>query len=373
MYKVEKFTENRLIKQFINLPWSIYSEDKNWIPPLKRQLYKNLTNKNNPLFINGPHLFFMVYKDKKPVGRVLCGINHNLNEKKDKKEGYLSLFECNNDEKASKLIFDEAVRWLVEKGMQKVVGPVSPTNGEDSRGILIKGFEGPPVLMNSYNPKYYIRLFENYGFNKEMDLFAYYLNGEELDRERYGRVVEYAMNRYGFHIDRFDKRNIKREVQDIKKVLDASMPDTWEHLTPPSIREIRSQADILKGIMDEDLVHIARTGDKPVGLVVALPDYNQVLKRINGRMFPFGIFKFLWYKRKINGVRILMQFVVPQFRNKAVNGAIFHKLMIEAGKKGYTWGEGSCIAEINRESIRSVEGVGGKLYRIYRIYGKSIS
>jgi len=151
------------------------------------------------------------------------------------------------------------------------------------------------------------------------------------------------------------------------------MPETWEHLAPPSLEEILKETRALIRFMDEDLVYIARSGDgEPIGFVVALPDYNQVLKKLNGRLFPFGFAKFLWYRRKIRGIRIFMQFVVPKFRNKAVNSAIYHRLMVEAARKGYTFGEGSTIAEMNKESIRNVERAGGQLYRIYRIYQKEL-
>ena len=150
------------------------------------------------------------------------------------------------------------------------------------------------------------------------------------------------------------------------------MPATWEHLTPPSLAEIRSEVRTLAQFMDPDLVYIARSGEEPIGFVVALPDYNQVIKKLNGRLLPFGWVKYLWYKQRISGVRVFIQFVVPKFRNKAVNSAIYHRLMLEARKKGYVYGEGSAIAEMNLESIRSVEGVGGKLYRVYRIYQKDL-
>jgi hypothetical protein len=373
MLEIKKVTDSRGLKEFVNMAWGIYENDNNWVPPLRKQLIKKLSDKGgNPLFEKGPHKLFLVMENKKAVGRVLTGINERLNRKTDKKEGYISLFESIRDKRVSKLLFDKAADWLKSKGMKSIVGPVSPTDGDDSKGILIDGFNGPPVLMNSYNPKYYVQFFEDYEFRKYMDLYAYYLNVEEMDVERFGRVVEYAMNRYEFRIDRFNKKNLEKEASDIKSILDVSMPGTWEHLTPPSMEEIQAQIKLLTSIMDEDLVYIARVGNKPIGLVVALPDYNQVLKKLNGRLFPTGIFKYLWYKRKIDGGRVFMQFVIPEFRNRAVNGAIFHRLMIESKKKGYTHGEGSCIAEMNTESIRSVEGAGGKLYRTYRLFRKDI-
>lgn len=372
MIEVLETKRKKDLKKFIEMQWDIYKNDPNWIPPLKSSMLKSLSGKNNPLLSNGPHTFFIAYKDGKIVGRLLTGVNTKLNREKNKNEGYISLFESINDEEVAFSLLDKAIEWLKSRGMSSVVGPVSPTNGDDNRGMLIKGFDGPPVFMNSYNPPYYVKLFETYGFEKDMDLLAYYLDGNSLDDARYGKAAEYAMKKFNFRIEKFNKKNIEKEIADIKAILDDAMPASWEHLTPPSIEEIRKEVHTLAKFMDNDLVYIARSGDEPIGFIVALPDYNQVLKVLNGRLFPFGFIKFLLHRKKINAMRIFIQFVIPRFRNKAVNGAIYHRLMVEGKRKGYVCGEGSTIAEMNTESIRCVEGVGGKLYRIYRIHRKAI-
>lgn len=335
---------------------------------------KILIGKNNPLFMNGSHAFFVIHDNGQPVGRVLVGINEKLNTEKEKNEGYISLFECINSKEASRLLLDTAVNWLKERRITRVVGPVSPTNGDDTRGLLIKGFDGPPVLMNSYNPSYYPEFFEDYGFAKDLDLYAYHFDPNNVPIDRFKRVVNYAMEKFHFQIDKINLKSLDEEAKDIKTILDLSMPDSWEHLTPPSLEEVKAEMNNLKTFADEDLIYIARSTktNEPIGFVVALPDYNQVLKKMNGNMFPFGVFKFLWNRHKISGMRAFIQFVVPKFRNKAVNSAIFYRLMIEANKRNFTYGEGSTIGEMNIKSIRSVEKAGGKLYRIYRLYYKDI-
>jgi hypothetical protein len=373
MLQTREIMGKRDLKRFIDMARDIYRNDENWVPPIRGNLLKTLMGKDNPLFMNGPHTFFMTFHKDRPVARILTGVNEKLNRQKNKREGYISLFESIDDERAAFSILDAAVDWLKAKGVETVVGPVSPTYGDDNRGLLVEGFEGPPVLMSSYNHPYYEGLFIKYGFQKDMDLLAYHFSPEDLEIERFETAVNYAMKKFGFRVNRFDSKNIEKELRDIKTVLDKSMPETWQHLGSFSIEEIRAEARALKLFLDEDLVYIARSQDEPIGFVVAMPDYNQVLKKINGRIFPFGIFKFLLHRKKINGMRIFMQFVVPKFRNKAVVSAIYHRLMLAGLKKGYTHAEGSAIAEINKESIRSVEGAGGKLYRRYRIYRKRIA
>ena len=272
MLQIKEIQDVKGLKQFINLPWELYKNDPHWVPPLRRQLLRTLQGKNNPLLDNGDHAFFLVFEDGNPVGRVLVGVNEKLNREKTKKEGYISLFEAIDDQKVAFALFEAATTWLRQRGLTSVVGPVSPTNGDDSRGILVQGFDGPPVLMNSYNPPYYQRFFENYGFGKNMDLFAFYLDVNRLDEPRFDRVVSYAMRKYRFQIDRFDRRQLEREIRDIKTILDLAMPATWEHLTPPSLEEIRAEFRSLIQFMDPDLVYIARSGADPIGFVVGLPD-----------------------------------------------------------------------------------------------------
>jgi len=145
--------------------------------------------------------------------------------------------------------------------------------------------------------------------------------------------VEYSMKKFNFHIDSLNMSDIDGEIKDIKDILDRSMPESWEHIAPLTLEDIRDVFYSIKNLLDPDLVNLARNNDNvPIGFVLALPDYNQVLKKLNGRLLPLGVLKFLWYRRKINGMRILMQFVVPEYRNKAVNSAIFYKLML-MGKK----------------------------------------
>ncbi|EOD00734.1 GNAT family N-acetyltransferase [Caldisalinibacter kiritimatiensis] len=374
MIDIIEVKDKKGLKAFIDLPWELYKDDPNWVPPLKHSMYKTLKGINNPLFMCGPHTFFLAYKDNKPIGRILVGINEKLNKEKNKKEGYISLFESINDKKVAFSLLDQAINWLKERGMNSVTGPVSPTNGDDNRGLLVKGFDGPPVLMNSYNPSYYPEFFDQYGFVKDIDLLAYYFDPNTVPEKKFKRVVEYAMKKFDFRVDKFNFKNLDREIKDMKKVLDVSMPESWEHLTPPSLEELNAEVNALKSFADPDLLYMARSNkdNEPIGFVIALPDYNQVLKKLNGKLLPFGFLKYLWYKHRITGMRIFVQFVVPKFRNKAVNGAIFYKLMVESKRKGYTYGEGSTIGEMNIESRRSVEGAGGQLYRIYRLYKKDI-
>jgi GNAT superfamily N-acetyltransferase len=314
----------------------------------------------------------MAHRGDVQVGRICVGINQSYNEKKNQHEGYICLFESINDREVAFALFDKAVEWLRARGINMVKGPVSPTNGDDSRGLLVMGFDGAPVLMNSYNPEYYLTLFNDFGFVKHLDLFAYYFDVDNGDIERFSRPVEFAMKRYNFQVDRIDLKNIDNEMKDVKKILDIAMPEDWEDLTPPTLEEIRAEGKTIVAMADPDLIYIARSEGNPIGFGIALPDYNQVLKRMNGRLFPFGFLKFLKYKKKIDGGRIFILFVIPEFRKKAVSSAILYNCLAAGKRKGYKYGEGSTIGEINVSMRRDAEGAGGIHYRTYRLFKKNI-
>lgn len=373
MIEIVEIKDKSGIIKFVDVASYIYKQDKFFVPPLKSDLVKTLLGKDNPLFMSGEHTFFIAYKDGKPAGRILAGINESLTDKKASEDGYISLFESINDKEVAFKLFDSAIEWLRLRGRSVVKGPVSPTNGDDSKGLLVKGFDGPPVLMNSYNPEYYVSFFEEYGFEKHEDLFAYFHNVRTAtNMERHGRVSDYAMKRYNFRVDSINLKDLDKEVSDIKAVLDIAMPAEWEDLVPPTLEELKAEVAKLKPLVDKDLVIIARSEDRPVGFAIAIPDYNQVLMKLKGKLFPFGFLKFLWYRKKIKGFRIFVLFVIPEFRKKAVSGAILYRMYRNGLAKGYEYAEGSTIGEYNTAMRNDIEKTGGIHYRTYRLYKKEI-
>lgn len=357
---------------FIRLPWRLYRGDPNWVPPLLSEMWSITTPKGSPQFAAGPHALALARRGGEVVGRIGVGINETLNRKKGLTEGYLTLFEAVDDYEVARSLFDWAEAWLRARGATAVKGPVSPTNGDDYRGLLVMGFDGPPCLMDSYNPPYYAEFFDRWGFEKYIDLFAYLYQADQ-DFSRYERVAAYAMERGGFHVDPLNLKHLERDLVDIKHIIDLAMPEEWPDLTPPPMEEIREMGRKLAPLAVPELCCIARSNaGEPLGFVIGLPDYNQVLRHLNGRLFPTGFLKFLWYRRKIQGVRLFIGFVVPHWRKKGVTGAMFLHLISSARRLGYKWGEGSTIGETNLPMRRDAERAGGRHYRTYRIYSKAL-
>ncbi len=371
---IEEVISSKQQREFIKLPWKIYKDDPLWIPPLISDMKKTINSENNTLKTSGPFTMILARQNGKVVGRLLVAINEKLNKYKGIKQGYLSLFESINDFQVTEAMFDYAREWLKERGMDTIIGPLAPPNGDDCRGLVIDNFQDPAQVMNVYNPPYYPEFFQKYGFVKYLDYFAFHFDLTVGVPERYQRVAEYAQNKFKFRIDPIDLKNIEREMADVKKIIDLSMPDEWPDFYPPTDEEIEMIGETLKPVADPDFIFIARNEkDEPIGFSLAMPNYNEALKHLNGRLLPFGFLKFLWYKRKITSARIFVLFVIPEYRKKGVTGAIYLKSFESAIRKGYTFGEGSTIAEANPAMRRDAEGAGGKIYKTYRIYQHPIA
>ncbi len=368
MYEVKTLKKkSRHLKKFIKLEFKLYKGDDHWVAPLKGDIKKTLKGKGNPLFENGDQAFFMVYKGKKPVGRVLVGIDEELNRVRGFRQGFFSMFECIDDEEAARALLDTSLKWLEEKGMNTVIGPLSPSNGDDRKGFVVMG-EGQPVLLNAYTKNYYPKLVEEYGFSKNDDHFAYLFNPDDFDLERHRAAVEYAKKKGGFRVDKLNAKDIENEAKDIKRILDNSVPEEWDYLVTPSLEAVVDEFKGLLPFYDGHYCYIARKGDIPIGFVVALPDYNQVLKHMKGKLMPVGWAKFLWYKRKINGARALVQMVDRNYQNMGVNYAMYFEAYKDWQETKLDFIEASCIDETNLQSRLSVEKAGGRHYRTYRTY-----
>lgn len=362
------------LMKFIKMPWRIYKGNKCWVPPLIKDMKETLETSSNPDTDKIDHAMFLVFSDGKPVGRIFTGIDSNLNSKKNMNMGFFSLFECIDSVETVNLLFDTAFAWFRQRGVDNVIGPVSPTgtDGDEFKGLLVDCFDRPPVIMNSYNPEYYIKLIEQYGFEKDYDVFAYYMEKDMIFKRDPARVIEYAQKRYGFRVDNINLKDIEGEIKAIKHVLDLAVPDEWPDLVAPSLEEVREMAKKLLTYADPELIVIARSGDEPIGFALALPDYNQVMIHLNGRITPFAALKYLWYKRRINSARVFVMFVIPSFRSKGASFAIYYRVFKNGTDKGYTWGEGSTIGETNQRMRADIEGFGAQRYKTYRIFKKGL-
>lgn len=362
------------LKEFIHFPWQIYKGNKCWVPPLIKDMKSILLSGGSLSQPKETLEFFIAYLDGKAAGRIYATYDKKLNMQKSMQMGHFSFFECIDHQAVATALFDAAASWLRDRGIKTLHGPVghAGVDSDENKGLLINAFDRPAYIMNSYNPPYYAKLIEGYGFVKDYDVYAYHLDPQKLFSRNPAKAIEYSQKKYNYRVDPIDFNNLEEEVKALKYVLDLAIPDDWPDLIAPSLDDVRDTALKLKPVADSELVLIARSGQEPIGFCIALPDYNQVLIHMNGRMNPVSVLKYLWYKRKINRARFFIMFVIPAFRQKGVSYALYYKLFEHATRKGYKVGEGSTIGETNLQMRKDIESFGGQHDKTYRIYKKDI-
>ncbi|MFH5836334.1 GNAT family N-acetyltransferase [Proteiniclasticum sp. C24MP] len=373
MLIVKPALSRKEINDFVMLPFQLYKGQEAWVPPLISDFRKYIMGKNNALHQAGENERVIAYLDGKPAGRLLVGINDELNEYKGFRDGYIALYECMEQDEVSRKLLSYAEDFLRKRGVNKIKGPLSLPGGDDYRGFIIDNFEDPTLIMNTYNKEYYNKQFLDYGFRKYYDCYAYKAFFSDEHKERLDKLIPYVKKRYKYTVEPLDLKQIDREIADVKEVINKAMPEEWDDFMPPTDEEIQIIKDQLIPFADPDFVYIARDENrKPIGFDIALPDYNQVLKKLGGRLFPFGIFKFLYYKRKIDRLRIFTLFVVPEYRKKGVTAAIYYEGLKRGLERGYKFVEGSTIWEYNKPMLNDVLGFSDEPYKTYRIYYKDL-
>ncbi len=356
-------------KQFLEFPYQHYAGDEHWVPPLKMEQKKLLDTDKNPFYENADIALFLAEQNGEICGRIAAIEDRRFNKYHNVKTGFFGFFECINDPSMAKLLFRVAGDWLKERGLNRLIGPANPSM-MDEIGILIDGFEYDPSILMPYHKPYYGDLLDEVGLEKEMDLFAFRVNQDNVSFERMDRAAEIMNRRYPtLAVRSIDLKNIDKEVEIVQDIFNKAWSDNWGFI-PMSKEELTTLADDLKLILDPDFAHIAEIEGEPIAFSVALPDLNQALKHLDGTLFPFGIFKLLWHKRNINQVRTALMGVLPEYQGKGFD-ALFHRLAILNGReKGIYSSELSWVLETNTNMIRVAERLGAEKEKTYRMYKK---
>lgn len=355
------------IKQFVKFPWFIYHNDPNWVPPLIKDKMDFFNPDKNPYFQHSRILLIMVFRDGKPVGRLSIHENIPHVQRHGEKIGFFGFFECIDDFSVTKKMFDYGKQWLYDMGYAKMRGPANfSINGEYS--LLVKGFDSPPVVMMTYNPSYYVNLIERYGFKKSQDMYAYQMNFQKgLPEDVLRRAADVEKSHKNFTVRKMKKNKLEEEVKIVHRIYTEAWDENWGAV-PPTQEEIMKLADELKMILDEDIAFVGELNGEPVGFSLSIPDANQALIKANGRLFPIGLIKILWEKRKINGIRVLVMGVLSQFRHQGFDTVFYKRTYEEGRKKGYLSAEASMINESNVSMKRVLERLGARIYKTYRMY-----
>ncbi|MFH1368150.1 MAG: hypothetical protein ABII64_03385 [Elusimicrobiota bacterium] len=356
--------------RFIKFPWSIYKNDRNWVPPLLMDVKFNL--KENPFWEHSERELFMAYDNSgKPMGRIAAIVDHNYIRFHDEPVGFFGFYESENNPVAAKALFDKAGEWLKSKGIEMMRGPMNPSTNDEC-GFLCEGFDEMPRLMMPYNPRYYLNLAEQCELKKAKELYAYEMDISNGPIERLKRIAEMARKKNpGLIVRSLNMKDWEKELQRALSVYNAAWEKNWAFV-PWTKKEFMTVATRMKSLFYPDTTLIAELGGKPVGLLIAVPDYNFVMKKMNGRLFPFGILKFMFYKNKIKALRLMIMGVVKEHRLRGIEGVMYYEALRNSLRKGFEKCEFSWILDDNIMTQRGAEMMGGKLYKKYRIYERQL-
>lgn len=352
---------------FIKFPWKIYSNDPNWVPPLILDRKKIFNPGKNPFFKHAEMQLFLAKKNDEVVGRIAAIKNDLHNQHHNDKVGFFGFFECINNQEVANELFNSAKQWLKDKGFDAMRGPANPSSN-DEYGLLVEGFNDSPRILMTYNPQYYISLFEKYGLIKAKDLNAWMLETDKvLSSEKLKRVADIAQQRSGLKISELDMKNFDAELDKVKLVYNKAWAPNWGFI-PMTEEEIDAMAKDLKSIVEPSIALFGEIDNKLVGFALVLLDYNFIFKQMNGRLFPFGIFKLFTQKKKIKWARIITLGIIPEYQKRGLDAVFYYEIVRRVAKLNVFLGEASWVLEDNDMMNRGLEVMNAQPYKKYRIY-----
>lgn len=356
----------RDLSDFVELPFTLYRGESHWVPPLRMAVKELLDRKKHPFYAQADAEFFLAKRDGRVVGRIAAVLDRSHNRFHGEEAGFFGFFECADDPEAAQALLNQARQWTAARGAKFLRGPVNPSTNYEC-GMLIDGFDRDPMVMMTWNPPYYPALLERVGLKKAKDLLAYVSNANTIGMEKIGRVADKVIAKNGVQIRPINMKNFQADVERVWEVYGSAWARNWGFI-PMSREEFFLMGKEMKMILKPDLVLIGEADDKVVGFALALPDVNQALKRAGGSLFPTGLLKILYYQRLITNVRVLALGVVEDYRASGLAAGFYATLVRNARKLGFGDCEMSWILEDNVLMNRSIEAMGAKVYKKYRIY-----
>jgi len=361
------------LDHFIRLPWRIYRNDPQWVPPLIGDVRRVLDRNRHPFHQHAEVEYFLAWRGNEVVGRIVATVNHAHNNFHEDQAGFFGFFESIDDQAVANALLQTAENWLRERGRESISGPFNFSTNDElySGGVLIDGFDTPPAVMMAHTPQYYARLLERAGYSKAKDLLSYWVDGRKTP-ERLVRALERFSRNENINVRSLNVKDFDGEVARIKEIYNAAWERNWGFV-PMTDAEFQDMANQLRPIIEPSLCQLAEINGEPVGFALQLPDLNQALRHVDGRLFPFGVFKFLWYKRKIQSVRVITLGVKPAYRKRGLDALLITHVYRVDQEMGRPQGECSWILEDNAEMRHGLDRLGGHVYKTYRVFQKQLS
>ena len=371
--EIRRVATRRDLNTFVHLPWAIYRNHPLWVPPLKFDVRNRLDRAKNPFFEHAEAEYWLAFRDGDPVGRITAHYDRNFNRFQHNEWGMFGWFEARDDPLVAGALLDAAEEWLRGRKRDRMVGPLSFSTNDQDAGLLVDGFDREPLILNQWTQPYYPALLEGAGLTKAMDLYMWelWVDDRASVHPAIVRMAEEVKTKHGIDVRGMRKRDLRSEVDRFLEVYNEAWERNWGFV-PLTDEEVRHYAKELKPILDENWAFIAEKDGETVGAALTLPDYNQVLKHLNGRLLPIGWAKALYWRRKINRVRVFALGVKAKHQHTGVAAKLYTEHFDSAARTPQKGGEMGWILETNRSMNRAMEGMGGKIVSTYRLFEKEL-
>ncbi|MBX5442215.1 MAG: hypothetical protein IRZ32_11905 [Solirubrobacteraceae bacterium] len=371
--EIRAVASHREIREFIELPFRLHSTSPQWVPPLRLERRLFLSRRHNAFFTHGDARLFLAWRDGRPVGRISAQYNLSYDGRHPgEATGMFGFFEAEEDPDAVRGLLEAAAGWLRARGRTRMLGPMDFTMNDES-GILIEGFDREPMIRQPWHPPYYQRLLEEAGLRKAMDLYMWELSIADRSRIRpiLFRLAEEAETKHGVKLRKMTRRTLRRDLDAFGEVYNAAWAENWDFV-PFTKADLDAYARELQLVFDPDWFMVAEKDGEPIAVNITIPDINQVLKRMNGRLLPFGWWHYLRRRRIMDRVRVGFLGVKPEFQHTGVAAQMYIEQFNLGERTRYSWGEMGWILETNHAMNRGMEAMGGRIVKRYRVYERDV-
>jgi GNAT superfamily N-acetyltransferase len=357
----------RDLRAFVELPYRLHAGTP-WVPPLKLERYLFLSRRLNPYFTHGEAEYFMARREGRVVGRITAQIDRAFNEFHSNRWGNFGFLEFEDDQDVVDALLGAAEAWLRERGCERMVGPMDFQLNDES-GVLIEGFELAPVVRQPWHPRYYQERLEAAGLTKAMDLFSWFLDVSERDKVLpiLPQIADRARTKHGITIRKMSRRRLRRDMDEFARVYNAAWSQNWGFV-PYSKEDLDELARTYQLVYSRDWFMVAEIEGETVAMAISVPDINQVLRKMKGRLLPLGWWHYLRRRGNMNGVRVGFLGVMPEHQHTGAAALLYMEHYDMAETTPQKWGEASWILENNTSMNRGLEAMGGKIIKRHRVY-----
>ena len=362
------------LTSFIKLPYRLHGGTP-WVPPLISERRQFLDRDKNPYFEHAEAEYFLAWRDGRPVGRITASVDTRWDEFQGGRDAQFGFIDAEDDPAIFEALLDAAESWARERGRERMIGPMDFTTNDEC-GLLIEGYELSPMILEPWHPPYYRERIEAAGYGKTMDLLMWFLEmGKLKEGLKFHPAIHEAAEKveteHGVTVRNMRRRDLEGEISRFMEVYNSAWGKNWGFV-PITQEEVAFQAKNLKQILDPRWAFIAERDGEVLGAALTLPDINQVLAKMNGRLLPFGWLRFLRDRGKIDKVRVFALGVKPEYQHLGIAASFYIKHIEASSPHGVMSGEQGWILETNDPMNRAMEGMGGEIVKRYRLYDKAL-